>query len=1057
MTSSTVALPSTSNPSKITLISIPVVPAQPHTEVITTLASTSNSVKTGSLLALNDNYIVYAVKNGLIRVMDRSSNLRSLLRGHPERITDASFFGTHDAGGGSDVLASIGGNQCRIWRVFGREDELSSEMLLEIKMLGLERVVWHPFNPNQLVLLHNKERKGKGGTHVATFVETTRIMTTKNEGHAVCDALDKEENDEGAGNIDGMLKLVVPGNTCSEDDDCAINDLAWSSQDARHLLTAHKDGGVRLWDLRTTVYINANGEEIQANNTAEVSSCVSSAKCLLTIKASENMSVEHCFFLSAFEDASAMFKSGGATAMEPGSYMTSPFVTCTFDGELTLWSPFTSSGSPPSIVQSFQVSRESALSLSNASVCTLRCDDGDSGIKKVPSSFVVLSDEGGNIHALHLAAQWRDVPTGSNGSSPKTIAAITGFDYAVFFKSLQPIFSQSMITSPDDSSDVRQWNLDLYCVQSKAVQKLTLSPSMCAAPIRGEGDAVLECIEVESLNFPKATATTGSEDVDEIGNENIQFDDYEDLGDDEEEEEFSDGAGEDDTSNSGVDGVGEDVIQKIEVPPPPMPGFLGGSTNADPSAFSNWLGNLAAASKKEEIMPREPSPPARIKTEIVDLADLPLPEAPKIPESIPLKEVVKPELLSPIQILGVPLKKEGKPVEKVKEPKVKDSKDKKTSRSSDKKILKSNQSPVSGKVGKIAILKREDKREDAVLPTPKKIPIPESNLRSSSITREDVEDIVRKSMSSHFHKQEQLITAEIQKSVRYEVQSGVVPALNKTVAQTLEQTVSKSLKSNVTKAMKANTSEVVESISSKFQEPIVDSFHQTMREVMLPAYESGTRQMFEQISTSIEASLELKKTHNDETAKIMDAMVNRMDAMGKTIEVLIKAVAQLQAGGSQGNVTTSQNGGPPQSGQEDEVERLRTKIVELIKVNDYEKAFTAALTVSNSAMALFACKHSDLSAVLEGDTPALTQPIMLCLMQQLGADLSTDEDLSVKLCWLQSIAVTLDPYSENIKRHIKGVVHQLVTNLQSKMKESDPALRRHLQMLLQVIRGIGNA
>jgi len=556
------------------------------------------------------------------------------------------------------------------------------------------------------------------------------------------------------------------------------------------------------------------------------------------------------------------------------------------------------------------------------------------------------------------------------------------------------------------------------------------------------------------LNFPKTTATTVSEDVDESGNENIQFDDYEDLGDDEEEEEFSDGAEEDDTSNSGAAGIEEDAIEKIEVPPPPMPGFLGGSSNADPSAFSNWLGNLAAASKKEDIMPREPSPPpAKIKTEIVDLADLPLPEAPKIPVSIPLKEVVEPELLSPIQILGVPPKKEGKPAEKVKEPKVKDFKEKKTSRSSDKKILKSNQSPVSGKVGKIAILKRED----AVLPTPKKIPIPESNLISSSITKEDVEDIVRKAMSSHFHKQEQLITAEIQKAVRYEVQSGVVPALNKTVAQTLEQTVSKSLKSNVTKAMKANTSEVVESISSKFQEPIVDSFHQTMREVMLPAYESGTRQMFEQISTSIEASLELKKTHSDETAKIMDGMVNRMDAMGKTIEVLIKAVAQLQAGGSQGNAATSQNGGPPQSAQEDEVERLRAKIVELIKVNDYEKAFTAALTVSNSAMALFACKHSDLSAVLEGDTPALTQPIMLCLMQQLGADLSTDEDLSVKLSWLQSIAVTLDPYSENIKRHIKGVVHQLVTNLQSKMKESDPGLRRHLQMLLQVIRGIGNA
>jgi hypothetical protein len=108
-------------------------------------------------------------------------------------------------------------------------------------------------------------------------------------------------------------------------------------------------------------------------------------------------------------------------------------------------------------------------------------------------------------------------------------------------------------------------------------------------------------------------------------------------------------------------------------------------------------------------------------------------------------------------------------------------------------------------------------------------------------------------------------------------------------------------------------------------------------------------------------------------------------------------------------------------------------------------------------MALFVCKHSDLSVVLESDTPNLSHPIMLCLMQQLGADLTTDDDLNIKLAWLQSMALTLDPQNESISKHIRGVVQQLVVNLQAKMATSDPALRRHLQMLLQVIRGIGNS
>jgi enhancer of mRNA-decapping protein 4 len=266
------------------------------------------------------------------------------------------------------------------------------------------------------------------------------------------------------------------------------------------------------------------------------------------------------------------------------------------------------------------------------------------------------------------------------------------------------------------------------------------------------------------------------------------------------------------------------------------------------------------------------------------------------------------------------------------------------------------------------------------------------------------------------------------------------------------------MKTSVTKTvkecMKESITEIAASISSELQDPVVSSFHQTMREVMVPAYESGTRQMFEQISSSIDAGLELKQRDRDETAKIMDGMVKRMDAMGKTIEVLIKAVAQLQTGASPPVKSLPKT---PEPSAADKLEILSRKIVELLRANEFEKAFTHALSVSNSSMALFVCKHSDLSVVVESDTPKLSQPIMLCLMQQLGADLATDENLSIKLAWLQSMALTLDPQNESISKHIRGVVQQLIVNLQAKMTESDPALRRHLQMLLQVIRGIGNS
>jgi hypothetical protein len=77
-------------------------------------------------------------------------------------------------------------------------------------------------------------------------------------------------------------------------------------------------------------------------------------------------------------------------------------------------------------------------------------------------------------------------------------------------------------------------------------------------------------------------------------------------------------------------------------------------------------------------------------------------------------------------------------------------------------------------------------------------------------------------------------------------------------------------------------------------------------------------------------------------------------------------------------------------------------------------------------------------------------------MQQLGADLSQNEDLNMKIAWLQSVAVTLDPNNDSIKKHVKGVCQQLVSNLQLKMADSDAGVRRQLQMLTQVIRGVGS-
>ena len=72
---------------------------QPQTKPIAHFISKPHPNPTSSLLDVNSSYILYSVKNGLVRVMDRSfkSNLRTLLRGHTKRISDVKFFSNNQS------------------------------------------------------------------------------------------------------------------------------------------------------------------------------------------------------------------------------------------------------------------------------------------------------------------------------------------------------------------------------------------------------------------------------------------------------------------------------------------------------------------------------------------------------------------------------------------------------------------------------------------------------------------------------------------------------------------------------------------------------------------------------------------------------------------------------------------------------------------------------------------------------------------------------------------------------------------------------------------------
>ena len=199
---------------------------------------------------------------------------------------------------------------------------------------------------------------------------------------------------------------------------------------------------------------------------------------------------------------------------------------------------------------------------------------------------------------------------------------------------------------------------------------------------------------------------------------------------------------------------------------------------------------------------------------------------------------------------------------------------------------------------------------------------------------------------------------------------------------------------------------------------------------MIPAYEAASRQMFQQTSTSLEQGLaNMSINQTNAAAPTLQAMLTQMSKMSEAIQSLSMEVAQLR-GYVDANSMNQTNGVPcePQESATQPI-GIRDEIVVLCQAQRYEEAFTKAVSASNGDVVLFACKNSDAEDVFNGDVN-ISQPIMICLLQQLGAVLvpATDaEDIKTILLWLQEIAVTIDPSNISIQR--RKIFHLIISKI----------------------------
>ena len=325
----------------------------------------------------------------------------------------------------------------------------------------------------------------------------------------------------------------------------------------------------------------------------------------------------------------------------------------------------------------------------------------------------------------------------------------------------------------------------------------------------------------------------------------------------------------------------------------------------------------------------------------------------------------------------------------------------------------------------------------------------------------------KQELAELFQQQQNVITKEIQAAVM-DIKASVGPIIDEKVRSCVNQAVEPVL-SSVNRlgknGVEVDHDKLVDAITTKVEAPVRAAFAETMKSVFIPAFQSVTGQMFSQVSSQVVASLEggfaQERNASASQQKEIEQLSNKLTAMTAQMQQLAAEVAGLRAilaekGGASERATVAS--APSVDSAAEQKQALEREVMALLQQRQYEAAFTKALSASTVEMALFVCRNADLADVLGGSSPSLSQPILLCLMHQLGTSVVTDKNdetnLQTELAWLQEVSLSINPMDESMRRHLPGVLQQLVAGINDKMMRTDQQSRRPLQRLLQVLRGV---
>lgn len=911
-----------------------------------TLYNSERTSQLGNLISVNEHFISYPIRNGLIRVISQSSVDRLLIRKHENHaVTELAFFSSK-----SDILLSSGtDNEIAIWRI--DNDPMNRELLKTVPTPA-QRVKWHPFDSSKIAIVN-------GGTAFVTDLSSV--------------------GPDGTG-ADNLYEIsVVCGQSSAQ-----INDVAFSPS-ADVLLTAGADGLVHVYRISE-----------RANNHA--------GEFVHRFEPFDGLAVNSLHFYA------------GNALNQPGLLIGGDKNT-----RISLWNAPVSESIQPVCFQTVKLLGDAAASASDAAPS----DVVHETVFDPTTQFLFVADRSRPlIYVLHLAPS-------ANARSPRRFDNITEFALAYPVLSMGVLNRTQQAQAARDGNDVDDallnFSMQLYSLQTQAIQRYHVAATTCFVPLKhqptarssiedevpssneGFGQSVgALTTEGESTSHqsaaesPRAAAAATSSpetelDAQEHGSVETNGDNDDGSGASSDGDDADD---DDDGEDDDEEDDDEDADQSTSALRSSGIGSIGSPARSAGGGYRPVAVSVNNDDTASSVGCEDGGPAFNLRASYA--------------RSSPSSSVRAFRDESSVQY----------------EPSLDDT----ASESSQQTLL--------------AALRRMEAAQSA---------------RDEQL-REQMR-VVMGTLGNHLTAQ---VAVQVEKSIQKQLQTVLVPAMGRIVLHTMEnnfmkpvqngfqhvitekliphmeQKLSESLSAALPDQMTAGVNDMVERVVEDVRQPVRESFRECFQDIIIPSFQAATQKMFEQINdtfvkgtrTAFENSGQ--SNSNAQVTKQLRQLIDVVDSLSTKVDALTVAAAAT------GQVASA-SAQTAQSPEAQQLEAQKSAVRAYLARDDYEEAFKLALGAQNVDLVTFTCAQCDVRAVLNCRPLKLSQMLILCLVQQLGADLA--DDLQTKLSWLRESLLVMDVRDASIAGFVSSVLQELqvgLNNVPSEYRDSQFTLIYHI-------------